>query len=86
MEAGTTPLKCVPCIHYPVHFKKSQNEIQALIDSGSGVNAMTPAYAAKLGLQVRSSNLGVQKINGSTLVTHGMLLASFQVEDKHGIA
>lgn len=30
------------CIYYPIRFKK--NEIQALIDSGSEVNAMTPAY------------------------------------------
>ena len=35
----------VPCIYYPVQFWKIKGAtIQALIDSGSKVNAMTPAY------------------------------------------
>ena len=46
-------LKRVPCIWYPVQFKKNQDNTQALIDSGSKVNAMNPAYAKKLGLRVR---------------------------------
>ena len=45
---------------------------------------MTPAYAAKLGLQVRKADIGAQKIDGSTLETFGMVLADFQVEDKLG--
>ncbi len=48
----TPPLEHVKCIHYPVRFKKNQAEVQALINSGSEVNAMAPAYAAKLGLKV----------------------------------
>ena len=43
---------------------------------------MTPAYAAKLGLQVRKTDIGAQKIDGSTLETFEMVLADFQVEDK----
>ena len=36
----------VPCIHYPVQFQKDKRAIiQSLINSGSEVNAMTPAYA-----------------------------------------
>ena len=76
----------VPCIHYPVQFKKDTGKIQALIDSGSEVNAMTPAYAKKLGLRVRKTNVGAQKIDGSTLETYGMVIAGFQVEDKLGRA
>ena len=45
---------------------------------------MTPAYTAKLGLQVQKANIGAQKIDGSTLETFGMVLADFQVEDKLG--
>ena len=45
---------------------------------------MTPGYASKLGLKVRPTNVGAQKIDGSTLETFGMVLASFQVEDKLG--
>lgn len=43
-------LERIPCIHYPLRFWKDTNKIQILIDSGSKVNAMTPAYALKLGL------------------------------------
>ena len=75
-------LQRVPCVHYPIRFKKK--EVQALIDSGSEVNAMSPAYASKLGLKVHHTDVGAQKIDGSTLETFGMVLASFQVEDKLG--
>ena len=74
----------VPCIRYPIRFKKSEVQVQALLDSGSEVNAMTPGYASKLGLKVRPTDVGAQKIDGSTLETFGMVLASFQVEDKLG--
>lgn len=49
----------VPCIHYPLRFRKNKkNDVQTLIDSGSEVNAMTPAYASKLGFRVRRTNIG----------------------------
>ena len=47
---------------------------------------MTPGYASKLGLKVRPTDVGAQKIDGSTLETFGMVLASFQVEDTLGRA
>ena len=47
-------LDWVPCICYPIRSKK--NEIQALIDSGSKLNAMTQGYASKLGLKVRPTD------------------------------
>ena len=45
---------------------------------------MNPAYASRLGLQVYRTDIGAQKIDGSTFKTFGMVLASFQVEDKLG--
>lgn len=51
LDNSTLPLKHVLCIYYPLYFKKDQPKIQALIDFGSKVNAMTPAYAKQLGLQ-----------------------------------
>ena len=53
-------LEYVPCIHYPVQFKKDAHgtQVQALINSSSEVNAMTPAYALKLGLRVHPYNVG----------------------------
>ena len=73
----------VPCIHYPVQFRKDKEAtIQALIDLGSKVNAMTPAFDKQLGLQVRKTDVGAQKIDGSLLRTFRMIIAGFQVEDK----
>ena len=43
---------------------------------------MTPGYALKLGLKICPIDGEAQKIDDSTLKTFGMVLASFQVEDK----
>ena len=76
-----------PCIHYPVQFKgTNKTKVQALIDLGSEVNAMTPAYVSRLGFQAYCTDIGAQKIDGSTFETFGMVLASFQVENKLGRA
>ena len=75
-------LERVPCIYYPLRFWKNTAGVRALVYSGSEFNAMTPTYAAKLGLKVRKIDIGAQKIDGSTLETFGMVLADFQVEDK----
>ena len=77
-------LERVPYVHYPLRFRKDTADVRALIDSGSEINAMTPAYASKLGLRVHHSNVRAQKIDGSILQTFGMVLANFQVEDKLG--
>ena len=58
--------------------------MRALIDSGSEVNAMYPAYATKLGLCARKINVGAQKIDGSYLDTFGMVIADCSVKDKLG--
>ena len=83
-KGDDVPLQRVLCVHYPIRFKKK--EVWALIDLGSEVNAMTPADTSRLGLRVHCTNVGTQKIDGSTLKIFGMVLASFQVEDKLGRA
>ena len=75
----------VPCICYPIQFRKDKGkDVLALIDSKSEVNAMTPAYAAHLGLKVKVTNVGVQKIDESSLASYGMIIAAFQVVNKLG--
>ena len=44
-------------IYYLLRFQKDTVDVRALIDSGSKVNTITPAYALKLGLKVHSTNL-----------------------------
>ena len=45
---------------------------------------MSPAYAERLGLKTRKTNVGAQKIDGSALETFEMVIADFQVKDKGG--
>ena len=85
-EDGAVQLERIRCIHYPIHFRKDSAGAGALLDLRSEVNAMTLAFASKLGLKVCPTNVGAQKIDGSTLQTFEMVLASFQVEDKLGWA
>ena len=54
----TETLKYGFYIYYPVQFKKDTVEVQGLIDSGSKINVMVPAYAKKLGLRVRKTDIG----------------------------
>lgn len=48
----TLPLEYVPCIHYLLCFEKDQVKVKALLDSNNKVNIVTPAYTAKLGLNI----------------------------------
>ena len=64
-------------IHYPVQFQEGQEQVRALLDSGSKVNTMNPAFARKLGLYIRKTNIAAQKIDGSALKTFGMVIVDF---------
>ena len=80
-------LKRVPCIWYPVRFcqkndKDKDKDVRALIDSGSKINAMHPAYTTKLGLRTRKIDIGAQKIDRSHLDTFGMVIADCSIKDK----
>ena len=83
-EAQEVILDRVLCIYYPVQFRKDKEVIRTLINSRSKINTMTPAYAKQLGLQAQKTDIGAQKIDGSLLWTFGMVIASFQIEDKLG--
>ncbi len=82
MTASLEALQHVSCIRYPVQFQVKQ--IETLIDSGSEVNAMTPGFAAKLGLIPRPTNVDAQKIDGSILEIYGMASAGFSLQDSLG--
>ena len=70
----------VPYIHYPINFGKKS--VSALVNSGSEFNAVYPAFAKKLGLLIRPTNVGAQKIDGAAWETYWMVVAAFSVEDK----
>ena len=86
MEASKVRiLDRVLCIYYPVQFCKDKGkDVLALLNSRSKVNAMTSAYAAHLGFEVKMTDIGVKKIDGFSLATYGMVIAALQVVDKLG--
>ena len=45
----------VPCIYYSIWFKEEQ--VRALLNSSNEVNTMNPAFAWKLGLHIRKTNV-----------------------------
>lgn len=78
----TLILEYVSYIYYSIQFKKNTDEIQALINSESKINVMTPAYGNKLSFQMQKTNVRAQKIDGSILKTYKMVIVGFQVQDK----
>ena len=81
-DGGKEVIVRVPCIHYLVRFQEEQ--IKALLNNSSEINAMSPTYVKRLSLKTWKTNIGAQKIDGSALETFGMMIADFQVEDKGG--
>ena len=66
------------CVCYSIQFHKDKNkDVLALLDSGSEINAITPAYTAYLGLKVRVTNADEQKINKSLLATYNIVIVAF---------
>ena len=57
-------------------------QVQVLIDSGSEVNAIYPTFAKQLSFSIRPINVKVQKIDGTTLDTYGMIVVAFSVVNK----
>ena len=72
----------VPYIHYLIRFQEEQ--VKALLNRSSKVNAMSSAYAKRLGLKTWKTNVGAQKIDSSALETFWIVIADFHVEDKSG--
>ena len=72
----------VPCIRYTITFQKKSVPISALFDSGSEVNAIHPTFAQELGLPIRTTDIGAQKIDGTILDTFKIVVVAFSVTNK----
>ena len=72
----------VLCIRYPITLRKKSMSVLALLDSGSEVNAIYPTFTRKLGLFIRPTDIGVQKIDGTMLDTYRMVVTAFSVTDQ----
>ena len=54
----------------------------ALFDLNSEVNAIHPTFTRKLGLPIRPTNVGAQKIDNTMLNTYEIVVVAFLVMDK----
>lgn len=75
-----TPLQRTPYIRYLVQIQKSL-KIQVLINFSSEINVMTPTYVIKLDLSIWKTNVKVQKIEKSTIVTYTMVITWFSLQN-----
>ena len=83
VEDGENPrsnLAQVFCICYPINFEKKP--VSALINSSNEVNIIYPTFAKELGFSIRLTDIGAQKIDGTTLNTYGIVVIVFLVTDK----
>ena len=53
-----------------------------MIDSESEVNAIHPTFARQLGLFIRSTDIGTQKINNTILDIYEMVVTTFLIVNK----
>ena len=52
------------------------------IDLGNEVNATHPIFATEHGFPIRPTDVGTQKIDGTTLDIYGMVVAAFLLTDR----
>ncbi len=71
----------ISILHLVFTFK---DQIEALLNSRSEVNAISQAFAHQLGLKIRKTNVEAQKIDGIILETYGIIVSTFSVLDKDG--
>ncbi len=69
-------------VSYIWYFVILKNQIEAILNSGSKVNALSPVFASQLSLKIRKTNVEAQKIDGTTLKTYGMVVSIFFMSDK----
>ena len=70
----------VPCIRYPINFKKKS--MLELLDLGSKVNAINPIFTKEPGFPIKPTDVGMQKIDGIMLDTNGIVVVAFLMIDK----
>ena len=69
-------------IQYSITFQKKSESVLALLDLVSKVLTINPTFAKELALPIRPTDIGVQKIDSTTLDTLGIVVAAFFVTNK----
>ena len=72
-------LELVPYIWYLITLK---DQTEALLDLRSELNVMSLVFASELSLKIWKTNVGAQKIDGTTLKSYEMVVSIFFLLDK----
>ena len=72
----------VPCIWYYIIFWKKSVHVSALFDSDSKINTIHPTFVKELGLLIKQTDVGAQKVDGIILDIFGIVVAAFSVANK----
>ena len=72
----------VSCIWYPITFRKKSVSVPIFLDLGNEVNAIYSTFAWELGLLIRPTDIGAQKIDGTILDTYRIVVTAFSMTDK----
>ena len=69
-------------IRYSIIFRKRFVSVSALFDSGNEFNVIYSTLAKELGLPIKPTDIGAQKIDGTMLNTFGMIVTAFLMTNK----
>ena len=72
----------VQYIRYPITFWKKSVSVLTFFDSGSKVNAIYLIFARELGLPIRPTNVGAQKIDGTMRDNFEIIVTAFSMTNK----
>lgn len=79
---GSENLRWASQIIVKLQVTRGWGPVSALLNTGSKVNAISLPYAKQLRLAIRPTNVGAQKIDGSSLATHGMTEILFSISER----
>ena len=74
-------LETVKCITWNVKLNEGNEEVSALLDSGSEANLISRAYAAQLSLKILDTSWSLATINKQQIKPQGMAIAGFGITD-----
>ena len=74
-------LETVKCITWNVKLNESNEEVYALLDSGSWANLISRGYAAQLPLKILDTSCRMANINKQQIQSQRMAIVCFEITD-----
>ena len=72
-------LETVKSITWNIKLNPGNEEVPALLDSGSKANLISPAYIVQLPIKIIDTSWGLVNINKQQISTQGMVISGFEI-------